>query len=435
MKIKGLVRLSSLIFIFFFFININSGFLLYSAFAVEKRPRKTKVKRSSVKEPTSPPPLPLEGSFLELVKGYIGTPYRWGGASKKGMDCSGFVRRVYSETFSLDLPHSSYQQYSLPIMKKIPKEDLRTGDLIFFSQKGKRVNHVGIYLDDGNFIHAARKKGVTISSLDNQYWKVKMVCAKRPAGLWAYKGTDDPHSLSGVEIAMSDFGDISNVYAGNGQAFLSLSDGLRPSSWWENTSVGGLKDGLTHTFGFQVSRSLGNTASWSMSLLQESHFRYPSEGTDDSLTSRPAYALSERQYTLARHVQGVKMASDIHPFDWLQVTPSFSYVGYENGLEDSPSWGPGIGLALRIRPMSAKWSFSADFQCWDESDRLAVRSDAIESWESRNLSLMIGYDLSNDLRLSIVGQHGIGSLFSTKDSPSDDRQNHNGLFLGLDWSF
>jgi len=430
------VRLSSLIIILCFFLNLNPGFLLHSAFAVEKRPHKAKTKRSSAKRVTSlPPPVVVEEeSFLKMVKKYVGIPYRWGGASKKGMDCSGFVRHVYSETFSLDLPHSSYKQYSLPIMKKVQKEDLQTGDLIFFSQKGKRANHVGIYLDDGNFIHAARQSGVTISSLDNQYWKLKMVCAKRPAGLWRYEGTDHGHSLSRVETAMNDSGDMSNGYAGNGRGFLTLSDGLRPLSWGENSSVGGLWEGMTHTFGLQVSHSFGD-ASWSMSLLQESHFRYSSEETDNFLIPRPTYSLSKPQNTMDRHLQGVKMASDIHPFDWLQITPSFSYVGYENGLEESPSWGPGLGLAIRIKPLPARWSFSADLQYWDESDRLGSGFNDIDSWKSRNLSLMFGYNLSNDLRLSIVGQHGMGNLFSIKEKPSDDRQKHNGLFLGLDWAF
>jgi len=431
---KTLVRLGSLILILCLFFNLNSGFLTYSAFAAEKRPHKPKVKRSSGKKTVSRPPPVVEESFLEMVKEYIGTPYRWGGSSEKGMDCSGFVRHIFSKTSNLDLPHSSQQQYSLPIMKKVPRKDLRTGDLIFFSLKGKRVNHVGIYLDDGDFIHAGRQSGVTISSLDDQYWKMRMVSAKRPAGLWRYEGANPAQSLSAVEIALNGSGGMSNGYTENSRRGVSLSEGLRPSFWWENSSVAGLTEGLTHTFGLQVSRSFGS-ASWSMSLLQESHFRHSSEGIDNLFMPRPTYSLSERQYTLDRHLHGVKMASDIHPVDWLQITPSFSYVGYENGLEDSPSWGPGIGLAVRIRPLPARWSFSADLQYWDDSDRLGGGFNEVDSWKSSNLSLMFGYDLSNDLRISIVGQHGVGSLFSVKESPSNDRQKHNGLFLGLDWAF
>jgi len=428
------VRLSSLVLMPCLFLILNSGPLLDSALAVEKRPHKPKVKRSSGKKATPLLPPVVEESFLEMVKGYVGIPYRWGGASQKGMDCSGFVRHVYSKTFTLDLPHSTYQQYSLPIMEKVHKEDLKTGDLIFFSLKGKRVNHVGIYLDDGDFIHAGRKSGVTISSLDNQYWKMRMVSAKRPAGLWRSEGANPAQSLSAVEIALNDSGGMSKGHAENRSGGVSLSEGLRPSFWWENSSAGGLTEGLTHTFGLQVSRSFGS-ASWSMSLLQESHFRHSSEGIDNLFIPRPTYSLSGRQYTLDRHLHGVKMASDIHPVDWLQITPSFSYVGHENGLEDSPSWGPGIGLAVRIRPLPARWSFSADLQYWDESDRLGGGFNEVDSWKSSNLSLMFGYDLTNDLRISIVGQHGVGSLFSVKESPSNDRQKHNGLFLGLDWAF
>ncbi|MFO7601747.1 MAG: C40 family peptidase [Candidatus Desulfacyla sp.] len=434
MKRKTSVRLGSLIIVLCFFLNLIPGFLLHTGLAAERKPLKTNAKRSSGKKMTLPPPAVVEESFLETVKEYIGTPYRWGGSSEKGMDCSGFVRHIYSKTSNLDLPHSSQQQYSLPIMEKVPKEDLRTGDLIFFSLKGKRVNHVGIYLDDGDFIHAGRQSGVTISSLDNQYWKLRMVCGKRPAGLWRNEGADPAQSLTAVEIALNDSGGIPNGYAENSKGGVSLSEGLRPSFWWENSSVGGLTEGLTHTFGLQVSRSFGS-ASWSMSLLQESHFRHSSEGTDNLILPRPTYSLSERQYTLDRHLHGVKMASDIHPVDWLQITPSFSYVGYENGLEGSPSWGPGIGLAVRIRPLPARWSFSADLQYWDESDRLGGGFNEVDSWKSSNLSLMFGYDLSNDLRISIVGQHGVGSLFSVKESASNDRQKHNGLFLGLDWAF
>ncbi|MDD5476424.1 MAG: C40 family peptidase [Syntrophales bacterium] len=433
---KTLVRLSSLIIILCFFLNLNPGFLLHSAFALEKKPQKHKSKRPSAKRVTSlPPPVVVEEeSFLELVKEYIGTPYRFGGASEKGMDCSGFVRHIYSKTSSLELPHSSSKQYSLPIMKKVPKDDLKMGDLIFFSRKGKRINHVGIYLDDGNFIHAARRSGVTVSSLDDEYWKVRMVSAKRPAGLWKYEGADQARGSSRVKTALNDLPGVSNGADRDGRGFFSLSEGLRPSSWWENSSVSRLAEGPTHTFGFQVSRSFGD-ASWSIGLLQESHFRYTSETRDDFLTPRPEQSFSERRYTLGRNLQGVKMASAIQPFDWLQITPSFSYVGYETDVERSPSWGPGLGLAVRIKPLPARWSFSADVQYWDESDALGSAFESTDSWKNRNVSLMLGYDLTNDLRLSIVGQHGVGSLFSVKESPSEDRQKHNGVFLGLDWAF
>jgi hypothetical protein len=160
-----------------------------------------------------------------------------------------------------------------------------------------------------------------------------------------------------------------------------------------------------------------------------------SNPTDDRLFARPDYSLAERQYTVDSHLQGVKMASHIHPADWLQITPSFSYVGYENKLEsDSASWGPGLGLAIQIRPLPARWSFSADIQYWDEGDRLGGFNE-IDTWKGSNLSLTFGYDFSDALRLSIVGQHGMGNLFNYKETRTDNRQEHNGFFLGIDWAF
>ena len=375
-----------------------------------------------------------EEALLKVVEPYLGTPYRRGGASKKGMDCSGFVKRIYSRTYSLDLPHSTAQQYSLPIMEKVPKDELKTGDLIFFSQKKKRIAHVGIYLSDGNFVHAGRKSGVTISSLDSQYWKARMVAAKRPAGLTSYEDTGSESPLSSFEITLNGSGGMSKGADGGESALSSMGAGLRPSSWWDISSANSLREGLTQTFELQLSHSLGK-ASWRMSLLQESLFQYSSKEGDPILTAQSPSPLSDGQYTLTGYRQGFKMASDIDPFDWLRITPSFSYVGYERGGQESTGWGPGLGLSVQIRPFTSRWSFGADFQYWDEGDRIGSAFNDLDSWKNRNLYLMLGYDLSTDLRLRIVGQQGMGSYFRSKDSPSDDEHQNRGLFFTINWAF
>ena len=119
--------------------------------------------------------------ILQEVKKYIGTRYRWGGSTKQGVDCSGFVRLIYKKIFGVDLPHKVSYQCSLPIFNRVSLEKLRTGDLIFFSstEKKRKINHVGIYLADGNFAHALRKKGVNISNIDEQHWKSRLISAKR----------------------------------------------------------------------------------------------------------------------------------------------------------------------------------------------------------------------------------------------------------------
>ena len=118
----------------------------------------------------------IEDKIRNEVKKYLGVKYRRGGSSKRGVDCSGFVRLIYRNVFGVDLPYIASYQYSLPIFKKVSVEKLRIGDLIFFSpnNKKKRINHVGIYLSDGHFAHALRKWGVIISNLENRYWKSRI---------------------------------------------------------------------------------------------------------------------------------------------------------------------------------------------------------------------------------------------------------------------
>ena len=98
-----------------------------------------------------------------------------------GMDCSGFVRRVYRHIFYVDLPPIAACQSRLSIFDDIPFEELRTGDLIYFSRTPKRekINHVGLYLADGEFAHAIEAKGVTVSSLSESHWKARVKKIKR----------------------------------------------------------------------------------------------------------------------------------------------------------------------------------------------------------------------------------------------------------------
>ncbi len=102
------------------------------------------------------------------VKGWQGVPYKWGGESRKGVDCSGFTKTVYRKLFNIRLPRSSAEQST--VGKAVKKKHLRAGDLVFFRYE-KNSNHVGIYLGKRKFIHASSKKGVMVSHLDKPYWK------------------------------------------------------------------------------------------------------------------------------------------------------------------------------------------------------------------------------------------------------------------------
>lgn len=113
------------------------------------------------------PDMPL----LAEVSLWLGTPYKYGGDSKKGADCSGMVRQVFIRVYNKQLERSSEEQAKKNVTN-INKGNLQTGDLVFFrtDSKSKKINHVGIFLRNGNFIHSSTSKGVIISNLNENYY-------------------------------------------------------------------------------------------------------------------------------------------------------------------------------------------------------------------------------------------------------------------------
>jgi murein DD-endopeptidase len=107
----------------------------------------------------------------------VGKPYRYGGSSPAGFDCSGLVQFSYRQA-GIALPRSTDQQRS--ISRAVKLADLRRGDLLFFNQEGKKYGHLGIYLGDGKFIHAPSSgKAVRSDRLDSPYWKKHLSEARR----------------------------------------------------------------------------------------------------------------------------------------------------------------------------------------------------------------------------------------------------------------
>lgn len=100
-----------------------------------------------------------------------------------GFDCSGFVRYVFAHAIGLELPGSSAAQFLAGL--KVKRGDMQPGDLVFFHTHGRQhVSHVGIYIDNGRFIHSpSAGKAVEVSSLDEAYWSKRFVGARRPEGI------------------------------------------------------------------------------------------------------------------------------------------------------------------------------------------------------------------------------------------------------------
>jgi len=122
----------------------------------------------SVPIPTNP-----RSPEAAVAKQYVGAPYRWGGSSPEGFDCSGLVRYVYAQV-GVSLPHNAAQQYRLGT--PVARDDLEPGDLVFFDH----LRHNGIYVGNGRFIHARQTgRRVGIGSLDDEWYASHFVGGRR----------------------------------------------------------------------------------------------------------------------------------------------------------------------------------------------------------------------------------------------------------------
>jgi lipoprotein Spr len=114
--------------------------------------------------------------LIEYIHQWWAVPYRIGGSTMNGIDCSNFVKGLTNYTYGLELPRTSREQAAF--CKEIEREELREGDLVFFNT-GKGISHVGLYMANNKFVHASTSMGVVISSLDEPYWKRRFVKSGR----------------------------------------------------------------------------------------------------------------------------------------------------------------------------------------------------------------------------------------------------------------
>ena len=145
--------------------------------AIEKTEEKTVSARKMAKKKSS-----TIDDILSEANTYIGTPYRFGGMTRSGIDCSAFVLSVYGSVTGINLPRISSAQAQEG--ERVEREQLEKGDLLFFQTRGSRISHVGIVQEitpegEIKFIHASTSKGVTISSLNEKYWGLRFRFAKR----------------------------------------------------------------------------------------------------------------------------------------------------------------------------------------------------------------------------------------------------------------
>ena len=116
-------------------------------------------------------------NLIKEIDSWLGVPYKYGGKDKSGTDCSGMVYSIYNNVYGFSLNRSAYD--IIQNVKKVPIEEAKFGDIVFFKINKNRVSHVGIYLGDKKFIHASSQLGVRIDSLEMPYYRDRFYMAGR----------------------------------------------------------------------------------------------------------------------------------------------------------------------------------------------------------------------------------------------------------------
>ncbi|KYZ77006.1 hypothetical protein AXX12_02365 [Anaerosporomusa subterranea] len=127
-------------------------------------------------KPSVEPPDKQAAAIIATAKRYIGVPYRFGGVTPKGFDCSGYIQFVFNQ-HDKKLPRAADVQYKAG--KFVLRSQLQPGDLVFFTTYEAGPSHNGIYVGNGQFIHASSSRGVMISKLDDSYWKPRYHGSRR----------------------------------------------------------------------------------------------------------------------------------------------------------------------------------------------------------------------------------------------------------------
>lgn len=161
-------RIDKYLFSFFIVIGLSGCSSFSSTYSVQENTT------AAVLVPEQAPKVDLEDraevrvQLLKQLDEWQGVPYRYGGLSKRGVDCSGFTYLTFAEQFGIRLPRTTSSQVKKGI--EVDQSELLPGDLIFFNT-GYQQRHMGVYVGKKQFIHASSSRGVMISRLDNPYWQ------------------------------------------------------------------------------------------------------------------------------------------------------------------------------------------------------------------------------------------------------------------------
>lgn len=144
----------------------------------QPRPQSPKISAQGPLAPNNAPILARSkvGDILRTARSYIGVPYSFGGTTPKAFDCSGYLQYVFAQN-GINIPRTADEQYKLGL-RTSSENQLVPGDLVFFTTYEPGASHCGIYLGDGEFIHASSSKGVRVDALADDYWAPRYLGGK-----------------------------------------------------------------------------------------------------------------------------------------------------------------------------------------------------------------------------------------------------------------
>jgi hypothetical protein len=309
----------------------------------------------------------LPSNLEQEISKFFGLRYRFGGEGRNGIDCSALVKQVYSDVFGVSLPRSSSEQSRLVNLDSVSPDDLKTGDLVFFGPKRKRVNHVGMYLAGGRFLHAARTEGVTISSLDDGYWKSRFMFSKRMRGLDLFEDADDEADLNR---------DL-------------MRDSLAFAFDRDDSDVSFLD------FGARVNDSIELMVSgFFLNSLEEN-------GPSDPLTTFAGRDGRESNDSGA----GLRLAAILSPLEWFKLIPSVTQIEDSQAARNRERDYQKLGLETWMFLPTSRVAVFMAAHARNQEDLFERPLDVSPDWQTMDVALGLHYHLSDSLRFSLWGTH------------------------------
>jgi cell wall-associated NlpC family hydrolase len=358
---------------------------------------KTVAKAQAIAEELGPA---LPDNIENEISKFFGISYRLGGDGPTGIDCSALVKKVYSDMFGISLPRSSSEQSRLGNLDTVARDELKTGDLVFFGQNRKKVNHVGMYLAGGHFLHAARTEGVTISKLDESYWKSRFMFSKRFRGL---EMVEEPEDVMGFEKDLA-----------RDSASFALSD----------FGAGGMLSTLETGVRVNDSLELALSGFFQRALLD-------GDPSADSLT-----VVSSTLPESKESEGGFRLAAILSPSEWFKVTPSVTQIdsaGDRSGHERDQRQK--IGLESWMVLPSTKMAVFMGAHASNQENLLQNPTAVSPDWQTLNFALGLHYTLSDSMRLSMWGTHAYTPDAKPGEDPTRRSTGLENMGIQLDIKF